>query len=89
LQFKAGETRETLGLDGSEVYEVRGLDDSLRPGQELTVRARRADGQLVEFRTVARVDSIVEVDYLKHGGILQMVLRNLMKQAADGNGASA
>jgi len=80
LQFKPGDSRETLGLDGTEVYEVRGLNDSLRPGQELMVRVRRADGTESEFGAVARVDSVVEVDYLKHGGILQMVLRNLMKK---------
>ncbi|HEY7063258.1 MAG TPA: aconitate hydratase AcnA [Chloroflexota bacterium] len=79
LQFKAGENRQTLGLRGDETYEVLGLNDALRPGQELTVRVRRADGSTFEFQTVARVDSPVEVDYLKHGGILQMVLRNLLK----------
>ena len=84
LQFKAGDTRQTLRLDGTEVYDVRGLDDSLRPGQELTVHVRRVDGSETEFQTIARVDSVVEVDYLKHGGILQMVLRNLMKQKAEG-----
>src|SRR5687767_10074824 len=71
LQLKPGDTHETLGLNGTEVYEVHGLNDSLRPGQKLTVRVRRTDGSETEFRAVARVDSVVEVDYLKHGGILQ------------------
>jgi aconitate hydratase len=79
LQFKPGETRQTLGLRGDETYDVLGLNDALRPGQELTVRVRRADGSTTDFQAVARVDSPVEVDYLKHGGILQMVLRNLLK----------
>ncbi len=79
LQFKAGETRQTLGLRGDETYDVLGLNDALRPGQELTVRVTRPDGSTTEFQTIARVDSPVEVDYLKHGGILQMVLRNLLK----------
>jgi aconitate hydratase len=79
LQFKAGENRETLGLRGDETYDVVGLNDGLRAGQELTVRVRRGDGSTMEFQTIARVDSPVEVDYLKHGGILQMVLRNLLK----------
>ena len=56
-----------------------GLNDALRPAQELTVRVRRLDGSTSEFQAIARVDSPVEVDYLKHGGILQMVLRNLLK----------
>jgi aconitate hydratase len=79
LQFKAGENRETLGLRGDETYDVVGLNDGLRAGQELTVRVRRGDGSTTEFQAIARVDSPVEVDYLKHGGILQMVLRNLLK----------
>ncbi len=79
LQFKAGESRQSLGLRGDETYDVLGLNDALRPGQELTVRVRRADGSTTEFQAIARVDSPVEVDYLKHGGILQMVLRNLLK----------
>jgi aconitate hydratase len=79
LQFKPGEDRRTLGLRGDETYEVLGLNDGLRPVQELTVRVRRADGTTTDFQTIARVDSPVEVDYLKHGGILQMVLRNLLK----------
>ncbi|MEO7435471.1 MAG: aconitate hydratase, partial [Candidatus Binatia bacterium] len=76
LQFKPGESRTTLGLDGHEVYTIRGIAD-VKPGAVLPVEAKRADGSTVAFQAVARVDSPIEIDYLRHGGILQMVLRNL------------
>ncbi len=81
LQFKAGESPATLGLDGREVYDVVGLGNDLRPRAELEVRARRADGRETRFAALARVDSPIEVEYLRHGGILQMVLRNMMKSS--------
>jgi aconitate hydratase len=76
LQFKPGESRTTLGLDGREVYEIRGIA-GLKPSAQLTVKAERADGSHVTFNATARVDSPIEVDYLRHGGILQMVLRSM------------
>jgi aconitate hydratase len=76
LQFKAGGSRTTLGLDGREVYEIRGIA-SLKPSAQLTVKATRADGSHVTFNVVARVDSPIEIDYLRHGGILHMVLRSM------------
>jgi aconitate hydratase len=79
LQFRQGESRATHGLDGSETYDVVGLD-RLTPRTELTLRARRADGKTSSFSAVARVDSPIEIEYLRHGGILQMVLRNLARK---------
>ena len=78
LQFKAGESRTMLGLDGTEVYAVKGIA-TIKPSAELTVVARRDDGREVVFNATARVDSPIEVDYLRHGGILQMVLRNMTR----------
>ncbi|MEB2283508.1 MAG: aconitate hydratase AcnA [Myxococcales bacterium] len=78
LQFEAGQSRTTLGLDGLETYAIEGLA-TLAPGKKLTVRARRGDGRETVFTAIARVDSAIEVDYLRHGGILQMVLRNLAR----------
>jgi aconitate hydratase len=75
LQFKSGEDAEGLGLDGSETFDVRGVADGLRPKDELTVIVRRDDGSRNEFRAVARLDTEVEVDYYRNGGILQTVLR--------------
>jgi aconitate hydratase len=77
LQFKPGETRETLGLTGTEIFEINGIS-TLVPRAELTVKARRTDGTVITFQTLARVDAPVEVDYLAHGGILPAVLRQII-----------
>jgi aconitate hydratase len=79
LQFTSGENADSLGLDGTETYDVAGLAD-LKPGAELTVRATGESGATTEFRVRARVDSPVEVEYLRNGGILQTVLRQLLKE---------
>jgi aconitate hydratase len=77
LQFKNGETRESLGLTGTETYDITGLADDLRPGATVTVTARGEDGSEKSFEATARIDSAVEVEYYRHGGVLQMVLRRL------------
>ncbi|MDQ2742461.1 MAG: aconitate hydratase, partial [Chloroflexota bacterium] len=77
LQFIPGETRETLALDGSELYHIAGIHGALRPGQCVTVRLQRADGEESTFEAMVRIDSAVEVEYYRHGGVLQMVLRRL------------
>ncbi|MCS7207114.1 MAG: aconitate hydratase AcnA [Dehalococcoidia bacterium] len=79
LQFRPGESAQTLGLTGTEVYHILGLSDALRPHQELTVRVQK-DGQERTFTVIARVDTPVEVGYLRHGGVLNMVLRRLLKE---------
>ncbi len=79
LQFLPGEGRAGLGLDGRETYDIRGLSDTLAPRSKLTVHVRRDDGTERSFRVLARVDSAIEVDYLRHGGVLQMVLRNMTR----------
>ncbi len=80
LVFKDGQNAETLGLSGREVIDIIGVNDSIKPRQELEVRATREDGKTVIFTAIARLDTKVEVDYYKNGGILQTVLRNLLKQ---------
>jgi aconitate hydratase len=77
LQFKAGENRETLGLSGREQYSIGGIAAGLKTGQILKVRAEE-DGKLREFEVIARVDTPEEVEYIKHGGILPYVLRQLI-----------
>ncbi len=79
LQFLPGESAETLGLTGQEVFDVLGIADGLKPGELLGVRATRPDGSAVEFQVIARVDSPMEVEYYRHGGILQFVLRRLVR----------
>ncbi|MCS6972153.1 MAG: aconitate hydratase AcnA, partial [Leptospiraceae bacterium] len=77
LQFKEGENAQTLGLDGSEVFNLEGYDNNLKPRSEIRVTATRKDGSVVTFTTLNRVDTPVEVVYLKNGGILHTVLRKL------------
>jgi aconitate hydratase len=79
LQFLEGQTRETLGLTGFEVYAIEGVTNALRPRQRVTVRATREDGSVVTFDAVVRIDALVEVEYYRHGGILHMMLRQLLK----------
>jgi aconitate hydratase len=86
LQFSPGENVETLGLTGEEVFETVGLPDALArdfaAGRRISVRARRADGGVVEFSTVLRIDTPQEVLYYQHGGILPFVLRQLISAPA-------
>ena len=77
LQFADGENRESLGLTGEEVYEVIGLDDSLVPGRILEVVARDAAGKETGFEAICRIDTPVEIEYYKNGGILHTVLRRM------------
>ena len=74
LTYAEGENAETLGLDGTEVFSVA-VDDGLTPRSEVKVTAAKADGAVVEFTTMARCDTPIEVEYLRHGGILHMVIR--------------
>ncbi|MFH1687988.1 MAG: aconitate hydratase AcnA [bacterium] len=78
LQFKEGETRESLGLSGKETFAIEGLSNSLKPKQEITVKAT-LDGASKEFAMIVRIDTPVEVDYYRNGGILHTVLRQLAK----------
>ena len=79
LQFKAGETAETLGLKGDETFDIIGLNENLKPRQELKVTAQAGDGTKKEFPVIVRLDTPVEIDYYRNGGILQTVLRKLAK----------
>jgi aconitate hydratase len=76
LTFPAGENADSIGLDGTETFDID-VDDGLTPRREIEVRATRTDGSTVTFGAVARVDTPVEVEYLRHGGILHMVLRHM------------
>ncbi len=78
LQFLDGVTAEALGLDGSQTFSINGLSDDLQPGQQLTVELKASDGQTRYFPVKVRIDTPVEIDYYKHGGILPFVLRQLL-----------
>lgn len=79
LQFADGESHESLGLDGSEEFNIQ-IDDNLKPRQTVKVTAKKADGEVLEFDTVCRIDTPVEIDYFRNGGILHKVLRDYMEE---------
>jgi aconitate hydratase A / 2-methylisocitrate dehydratase len=78
LQFTEGVSALSLGLDGSEVYSVTGLSDSIQPGQNLQLEIQRAKGEVQTVPVKLRIDTPIEIDYYRHGGILQFVLRELL-----------
>jgi aconitate hydratase len=77
LQFMDGQNAESLGLGGREVFSLSGLSDGMAPRSLVTVRAE-ADGKKIEFKAVARLDTPVEVNYYRNGGILHTVLRRMV-----------
>jgi aconitase A len=79
LQYEAGQSAESLGLTGRETFDIEGLTGALSPGQKVNVKARREDGSTIGFTAIARLDTPVDVDYYRNGGILQTVLRSLAK----------
>ena len=79
LQFHDGQSWQSLGLDGSETFSIEGISDDLQPRSELTVRAKRTDGTELTFQALVRIDTPVEIEYYKNGGILHTVLRQLAK----------
>jgi aconitate hydratase len=79
LEFEEGTTWQSLGLTGEEVFDMPTLGDSLRPGQKLKVVATNPAGRRQEFEAKVRIDTPVELDYYRNGGILQTVLRKLLK----------
>jgi aconitate hydratase len=78
LQFKEGDSVESLGLTGRERYAIRGLAGGIEPGMDATVEVTGDDGSTREFAVTVRIDGPAEVDYYRHGGILQMVLRRML-----------
>ena len=78
LEFSGDNTWSSLGLTGHETFEIPGLNDDLQPRSSVSVTATRENGESVEFEAVVRIDTPVEMDYYRNGGILQTVLRNLL-----------
>jgi aconitate hydratase len=78
LQFVDGVNAQTLNLDGSETYSVLGLGDSIRPRQEVTLEIKRKDRGIEKIPLILRIDTPIEVDYYRHGGILPFVLREIL-----------
>ncbi|MFC7059517.1 aconitate hydratase AcnA [Halovenus salina] len=80
LQFQDGDSWESLGLDGSEFFEIHGLEDGLEPNDELTVVAEDDDGSVTEFDVTAQVNTPAAVEYVENGGVLHLVLRRLLAE---------
>ena len=81
LQFINNENLESLGLTGTETFDITGVEDGLEPHAELKVTATSDDGASQEFTVECRIDSEVELDYYRHGGVLQMVLRRMLSES--------
>ena len=84
LQFPAGESAKSLKLDGTEVFDITGITE-LNAGKTpktVHVKATKKDGSAVEFDAVVRIDTPGEADYYRNGGILQYVLRNMLRAGA-------
>ncbi|MFT5442286.1 MAG: aconitate hydratase [Myxococcota bacterium] len=78
LCYKSGDTAASLGLDGRETFDIE-IDDNLSPRQDVRVRATKSNGTVVEFATLCRIDTPVEVEYYRNGGILHTVLREMAR----------
>jgi aconitate hydratase len=78
LQYKEGDTAQSLGLTGNETYTISGIANDIKPLKEVQVTAVKSDGSEIKFNVVARMDSSIEIEYYRHGGILQYVLREFL-----------
>jgi aconitate hydratase len=81
LQFKAGDSVQSLGITGQETYDIEGLETGIKPQQDVTLVIRANDGSEKRVQVLLRIDTPIEVDYYQHGGILPFVLRQLLAAA--------
>jgi aconitate hydratase len=81
LQFQEGMNAQTLHLDGTEIFDIVGLHNDIKPQQDLLLRITRANGKMEDVQVRSRIDTPIEIDYFRHGGILPFVLRELIAQA--------
>jgi aconitate hydratase 1 len=80
MEFPTGENAESLGLDGTETFDISGISGDLYPHKLLNVKATKKTGEIIEFQSKARFDSAIEIEYYRHGGILHYVLRGFLKK---------
>ncbi|MFB9055163.1 aconitate hydratase AcnA [Mariniflexile ostreae] len=80
LQYKDGDTAKKLGLDGDEIFSITGISKDIKPMKSMTVVAKNKQGDSIEFDVIARLDSLIEIEYYRHGGILQYVLRQFLEE---------
>jgi aconitate hydratase len=79
LEFTNGDSAETLGLDGTEIFSLPGLGNDLQPGQSLDLEIQQSDGATVTVQAKVRIDTQIEVEYFRNGGILPYVLRQILQ----------
>jgi aconitate hydratase len=80
LQYKDGDTAEKLGLTGKEVFSITGISTDIKPLKEVQVTAKNESGKEIQFHAIARLDSLIEIEYYRNGGILQYVLRQFLEK---------
>jgi aconitate hydratase len=81
LQFPEGQDRKTLKLDGTETYDITGIAGGIKPRMPVALTITRSDGRKETIQLLCRIDTLDEVEYFRHGGILPYVLRGLLKAA--------
>jgi len=80
LQFLESTNAQSLGLDGSETFSITGLSETIKPGEKVTLEIESKDGQKRSVPVQLRIDTPIEIDYYRHGGILPFVLRQLLSK---------
>ncbi len=88
LQFKGRDSAESLGIKGDEQFDILGLEGELKPQQDVTLAIKRSDGSRREAKVILRIDTPIEVDYYRNGGILPYVLREILKDAGASSAAA-
>ncbi len=81
LQFKGRDSAESLGIKGDEEFDILGLEGEIKPQQDVTLAIKRSDGSRREVKVILRIDTPIEVDYYRNGGILPYVLREILKDS--------
>lgn len=80
LQYEDGDTAEKLGLNGTETFTISGIAEGLTPHKSVDVVAENEKGERIKFKAIARLDSLVDIEYYRNGGILQYVLRQFLEK---------
>jgi len=80
LQYKNGETAEGMGLTGKEIFTLTGIANDIKPLKEIQIIAKTENGKEIKFQVIARLDSLIEIEYYRNGGILQYVLRQFLNK---------
>jgi aconitate hydratase len=88
LQFKGRDSAESLGIKGDEEFDILGLEGDIRPQQDVTLTVKRGDGSHHEIKLILRIDTPIEVDYYRNGGILPYVLREILKDVGKSSAAA-